>query len=121
MISRTGAGNVQKVSLSIVDILQIGVVTNGLDTFLQRNDFIIASHHCHGAKFQTFGEVHCELLIWPPPRPAFQPFGPPPGIDISTTSEWGRIASERRRAVDLKVDQELAEAEAAKKEFYRGH
>jgi hypothetical protein len=42
--------NVQKVSLGIVDILQIGIVTDGFDTLLQGNDFIIASHHCHGAK-----------------------------------------------------------------------
>ena len=58
MVSRTRAGNVKKVSFSIVDILQIGIVTDGLDTLLQGNDFIIASHHRHGAKLQTFCEVH---------------------------------------------------------------
>jgi hypothetical protein len=62
--------------------------------------------------------VHCELLIWPPPRPAFQPFGPPPGIDINTSSEWGRVVSERRRRNDERIDKELELAEQQKRAFY---
>jgi hypothetical protein len=49
MVSRAGAGNVQKMSFSIVDISQIRVITDSFDTLLQGNDFIIASHYCHGA------------------------------------------------------------------------
>jgi hypothetical protein len=63
---------------------------------------------------------HSELYVWPIHQPFTPAFAPPPAIDLNTTSMWGVEASARRRAADAKVDQELAEAEAAKVEFYRG-
>jgi hypothetical protein len=58
MISRAGTGNVEQVPLSVVDFLQIGVVANCLDAFLQRNYFVVAGHHDNGPKLKTLGEVH---------------------------------------------------------------
>jgi hypothetical protein len=40
MVPRTRAGNIEKMSLGIVDILQIGVVTDGFDALLQRRSRI---------------------------------------------------------------------------------
>jgi hypothetical protein len=58
MISRSGAGNVEQLALGVIDFLQIRVIADRLDTFLQGYDFIVACHHDHGPKLQTFGEVH---------------------------------------------------------------
>ena len=61
---------------------------------------------------------HSELMLWPP-RPSFIPrFGPAPS-DIHYTDQWGLAADRQRRLANEKIDRELAEAEAAKREFYR--
>ena len=59
-----------------------------------------------------------EMMLWPP-KSSFFPFAPAPQ-DIRHTSEWHRALTERRRLNDERIDRELAEMEAAKKEFYRG-
>jgi hypothetical protein len=46
------------VRLGVVNLLQIGVVTDCLDTLLQGNDFVVASHYRHGPELQTFREMH---------------------------------------------------------------
>ena len=61
-----------------------------------------------------------ELSAWPP-RSSFIPSFAPPPMDVNTTSEWHRASTEQRRLNDERIDRELAEMEAAKKEFYRGH
>ena len=58
MISGAGAGDVEQVALGVIDLLQIGIVADRLDALLQGNDFVVAGHHDHGPKLQTFGEVH---------------------------------------------------------------
>jgi hypothetical protein len=61
---------------------------------------------------------HSEAAAWPV-RQSFFPFAPAP-TDIRHTSEWHRAQTEQRRLNDQRIDRELAEAEAAKAEFYRG-
>jgi hypothetical protein len=58
MITGAGAGNVEEVPLGVIDFLQIGVVPDRLDAFLQWNYFVVATHHDDGPKLKTFGEVH---------------------------------------------------------------
>jgi hypothetical protein len=58
MIPSAGTGHVEQVPLGVVDFLQVGVITDRLNTLLQGNYFVITSHNDHRAKFQTFGEVH---------------------------------------------------------------
>jgi len=40
MITRTFAGDVEQVALGVIDFLQIGVVTDRFDAFLQGDDLI---------------------------------------------------------------------------------
>jgi len=58
MISGAGAGNIEKLPFGVVDLFQIRVVCYSLNPLLQRNNFIVASHHSHGTKFKPLGEVH---------------------------------------------------------------
>lgn len=53
MIPRTGAGDVEQVPFRVINFLKIGVITDGLDTFLQGDDLVIAGHDYHGTEFQT--------------------------------------------------------------------
>jgi hypothetical protein len=59
MIPSAGTGDVEEVPFGVIDFLQVGVITDGLNALLQGNYFVIASHHDHRPKLQTFGEVHC--------------------------------------------------------------
>jgi hypothetical protein len=63
--------------------------------------------------------VQSEVMLWPL-KSSFFPFAPAPQ-DIRYTSEWHRASTEQRRLNDERIDRELADLEAAKKEFYRGH
>lgn len=45
-------------ALGVIDFLQVGIVADRLDSFLQGNDFIVTGHDSHGAKLQTFGKMH---------------------------------------------------------------
>lgn len=58
MVSGTGAGDVEQMALGVIDLLQIRIVTDRLDTLLQGDYFVIAGHYNHGAELQTFGEMH---------------------------------------------------------------
>jgi hypothetical protein len=58
MIPSAGTGDVEEVPFGVIDFLQVGVITDGLNALLQGNYFVIAGHHDHGPKLQTFGEVH---------------------------------------------------------------
>ena len=42
----------------IVYFLQVCIITDHLDTLLQGNDFIVASHHHDSTELQSFGKVH---------------------------------------------------------------
>ena len=53
MISRPRAGNVEQMAFGVIHLLQVGVVANRFDAFLQGNDFIVAGHYDHGAKLQS--------------------------------------------------------------------
>jgi hypothetical protein len=59
-----------------------------------------------------------EKMLWPIGQ-SFFPFAPVP-TDIRHTADWHRASTEQRRLNDERIDHELAEMEAAKKEFYRG-
>src|SRR4051794_23754063 len=58
MVSGASASDVEELPFRVVDFLQVGVVADGLDAFLRRNDFIVAGHHDHGAELEPFGEMH---------------------------------------------------------------
>ena len=58
MVSCSCAGDVEQVALGVIDLLQIRVVTHGLDPLLQGNDLIVTGHHHHRSKFQSFGQMH---------------------------------------------------------------
>jgi len=58
MIAGASAGDVQQLALCVVYILKVGLIGNGLDPLLERNDLIVASHYCDCPEFQTFGEMH---------------------------------------------------------------
>ena len=53
------AGDVEEMALSVVDLAQVGVVANGLDPLLQRDDLVVARHDDNGAKLQTLRHMHC--------------------------------------------------------------
>ena len=39
-------------------IFEYGIVRDGFDAFLLRQDFIVAGHYRDRAEFKTFGEMH---------------------------------------------------------------
>lgn len=45
MVPRTGARDIKQVPFGVVDFFKIRVIGDRLDTFLQRNDLVIASRH----------------------------------------------------------------------------
>ena len=58
MIPRTGARDVEQVPLRVVDLFQIGVVSNGLDARLQWNDLVVTGHHRDRPELQALGQMH---------------------------------------------------------------
>jgi hypothetical protein len=58
LLPRTGASNIEQVSLGCVNFFEIRFVGNSFDAFLKRNHFIIAGHHNDGPEFKSLGEVH---------------------------------------------------------------
>lgn len=58
MISRTSVRDIKQTPLRVVDLFEISVVRDRLDAILQRNDFVIASHHDKRTKLQAFGKMH---------------------------------------------------------------
>jgi hypothetical protein len=58
VITGASAGDVEQMALGVIDLLQVGIVANRFDPFLQRNYFVIAGHHGYGPKLEPFGEVH---------------------------------------------------------------
>jgi hypothetical protein len=62
---------------------------------------------------------HSELLVWPQRKPTYVPAFNPAPMDINKTSEWGHAADARRRVNEERIERQLDEAEAAKREFYR--
>ena len=52
MVAGAGAGDVEQMTLGVVDLLQVGVIADCFDACLQRNDLVVASHDGHGAKFE---------------------------------------------------------------------
>ena len=84
----------------------------GLDAFSRTNPSM-----AKGTTLPNYEQS--EVMLWPPKR-TFFPFAPAPQ-DIRHTADWHRASTEQRRLNDQRIDRELAEMEAAKKEFYRGH
>jgi hypothetical protein len=57
VIPRSGAGDVKKLPLCTVDFFEVGVIRDRFDPVLQRNNFIVAGHHNHGA---TLAQRFCQ-------------------------------------------------------------
>lgn len=57
-IPRASAGDVQQMAFGVVDLFQVCIIRYGFDAFLQRDHFIVASHHGYPTKFQTLCKVH---------------------------------------------------------------
>jgi hypothetical protein len=55
VVSRSRTCHIQQLAFSVVDLLQVGVVTNGLDSLLQGDYLVVASHDSHGAELQPLG------------------------------------------------------------------
>jgi len=45
-------------AFGVIDLIQVGVVSDGFDALLRGNDLIVASHDGDGAKFETFCQMH---------------------------------------------------------------
>src|SRR5208282_5683582 len=58
MVSGSGAGDIKKLSLCVVDLFQIGVIGYCFNPLLQGNNLIVASHYSHSTKFESLGKVH---------------------------------------------------------------
>jgi len=50
--------DVKQVALCVVDFLQIRLVRDGFDAFLQRNNLIVARHDCHSTELQSLCDMH---------------------------------------------------------------
>ena len=55
-LARTG--DVQQVSLGVVDILKICVIGHRLNALLGRNHFIVTGHHDDRPELKSLGQVH---------------------------------------------------------------
>jgi hypothetical protein len=53
VIAGTRAGNVQQVPFGVVDLLQIGIIPDRLNTILLGDDLIVADHHCNCPKLKS--------------------------------------------------------------------
>jgi hypothetical protein len=58
MVARTRAGDVEEVALGVIDLLQVGIVSDRFDALLQGDDLVVAGHYRHGAELQSLGQVH---------------------------------------------------------------
>jgi hypothetical protein len=51
VIPSTRACDIKQVSLGVVDLLQIGIITDGFDSLLEGNDLVVTRHHDHASEF----------------------------------------------------------------------
>ena len=58
MVARAGAGYIEQMPLSVVDIRKIAFVRNRFDALLKRNHLVITGHHANGTELQPFRKVH---------------------------------------------------------------
>jgi hypothetical protein len=58
MIAGAGAGNVKKMALGVVNVLKVGFIGDDLNSLLERNHIMGASHHRHCPEFQACGKAH---------------------------------------------------------------
>ena len=58
VVPSTRAGNVKQVALGVVDLPEVRAVGDGFDSLLKRNHFIVTTHDCYGAEFQSLCEMH---------------------------------------------------------------
>jgi hypothetical protein len=61
-----------------------------------------------------------DISAWPPRPTSFASVFAPGPMDVNTTADWGVAQAARRRANDARVDQEMAQLEQQRAEFYRG-
>ena len=58
VIAGARAGDVKQMALGVVDLLQVGVVSDGLDACLAWDNLIVASHDDDRSELQALGIVH---------------------------------------------------------------
>ena len=58
MITSSGAGDIEQVTLGVVDLLKVRIIGYGFDTFLERHDFVIAGHHRDSSELKPLSQVH---------------------------------------------------------------
>ena len=58
MVAGACAGDVQQVSLGVVDILEVGLVGDLHQARVQRDHVVVAGDDRDGSELQTFGGVH---------------------------------------------------------------
>src|ERR1700676_3394720 len=73
MVSGARARDVEQVSFRVIDLLEVRIVADGLDSFLKRDDLVVAGHHDHRAELEALGKVHssdremaargCDVLV----------------------------------------------------------
>ena len=58
MIAWTCAGNIEQVTLGIVDLFQIRIVADRLDPLLGGNHLVVAGHDGNRSELEALGQVH---------------------------------------------------------------
>ena len=60
-----------------------------------------------------------ELNVWPQRKTAYVPAFTPAPADARYSADWGKLADERRRENDERLERALDEADRQREEFYR--
>jgi hypothetical protein len=63
--SRAGAGDIEQVTLGVVDLLQVSIVAHGFNALLERNVLVVAGHHDHRAELQSLARCMLLMETWP--------------------------------------------------------
>ncbi len=56
-MARPRAGDIRKVPLGVVDLVEFDLVGDGLDPRLFRQDVVVARHHHDRLEFEALGEM----------------------------------------------------------------
>ena len=58
MVSGSGTGNIQEVAFGVVNLFKVCIIANLLNSLLQRNHLVVASHYRYRAELQAFRQMH---------------------------------------------------------------
>ena len=59
VVPGSSTGDVEQVPLGVVDLFQVGLVDDGLDTGLRGDNLIVTGHYGDRPELQPFRKVHC--------------------------------------------------------------